>query len=77
MPSRTPIERLIDAAPMRCTLCQQPAGTCQCWEACSCGYSTRRSTPCRNPETTNCSTKLKYGRRGRCGTEKRENHGTL
>ena len=61
MPSRTPIERMIDATPMHCTLCKQPASTCQCWEDCSCGYSTRRHTPCSNPATTDCSTKLKYG----------------
>ena len=61
MTHRTPLERMIDAAPMRCTLCKQPRGTCQCWEDCSCGHSTRRYTPCRNPETTDCSTKLKYG----------------
>jgi hypothetical protein len=61
MPSRNPIERMIDATPMRCTLCTQPKGTCQCWEDCSCGHSTRRGSPCANPATTDCSTKLKYG----------------
>ena len=61
MPHRTPIDALIDATPMRCALCKQSAGSCQCWEDCSCGYHTRRGVPCRNPETTDCSTKLKYG----------------
>ena len=61
MKARTPIERLIDATPMRCTLCKAPAGTCQCWEDCSCGWSVPRYTACRNPDTTDCSTKLKYG----------------
>ena len=61
MPSRTPIGALIDATPMCCTLCKEPAGTCQCWEACSCGYHTVRGTPCHNPGTTRCSTKLRYG----------------
>ena len=61
MKARTPLDALIDAAPMHCTLCQAPAGTCQCWEDCSFGLSTRRGHPCTNPATTDCSTKLKYG----------------
>jgi hypothetical protein len=56
----TPIDRLIDSVPMTCTVCGARAGTCRCWEECSCGWSTRRGEPCRNPETTRCSTKLKY-----------------
>jgi hypothetical protein len=33
---------------------------CDCYERCSCGYTTDKGQPCRNPETTRCSTKLKY-----------------
>jgi len=43
---------------MRCTKCNKPRGTCQCWEHCSCGWWTERGTPCRNPSTTRCSSKV-------------------
>lgn len=59
MPS--PIERLVDASGMRCTKCEAPAGTCVCWERCSCGWTAERGKPCRNPTTVRCSTKVKYG----------------
>jgi hypothetical protein len=42
-----------------CTLCGQPS--CDCWERCTCGWTTERGTPCRNPNTTKCSTKQLYG----------------
>ena len=61
MTQRSPIQRLIDTTPLRCTLCAQPAGTCQCWEVCSCGHAAQRGRPCTNPTTTDCSTKRKYG----------------
>lgn len=59
MPS--PINTLIDAT-MRCVKCNAPMGHCDCWERCSCGWSTERGQPCGNPATSRCSTKLKYGR---------------
>lgn len=34
---------------MRCTLCNQPAGTCDCWTLCGCGWSYEKGTSCRNP----------------------------
>ena len=50
---------MIDASGMRCTKCEAPAGTCTCWERCSCGWTTERGKACRNPKTTGCSTKVK------------------
>lgn len=57
----TPINRLIDAADLRCTKCDAPKNTCDCWEWCSCGWYAEKGKPCRNPETRRCSTKVKYG----------------
>jgi hypothetical protein len=33
---------------------------CACYVQCSCGWIADRGKPCNNPETTRCSTKLKY-----------------
>lgn len=44
---------------MKCLLCKAPMGTCDCWERCSCGWSTYASTPCCNAEP-GCSTWEKY-----------------
>ncbi len=58
MPS--PIDAMIGRADMRCTKCGAKAGTCDCWEWCSCGWTAERGKPCRNPKTTQCSTKIKH-----------------
>lgn len=55
---------IIDKIPLRdlrCTKCNAPAGTCDCWVVCSCGWSAEKHKPCGNPATTRCSTKLMYG----------------
>jgi hypothetical protein len=57
----TLIDALFARADLRCTICGAPAGTCDCWERCSCGWHALRGEMCRNPETIRCSTKLKYG----------------
>jgi hypothetical protein len=46
---------------MKCTICgtEESVG-CDCWEKCSCGWSNRKGRPCNNPNTTKCSSKLKY-----------------
>jgi hypothetical protein len=48
---------------MKCAICGEES--CGCWEKCSCGWSTLAGEPCRNPATTRCSTKVKYGRYNR------------
>jgi hypothetical protein len=40
---------MVDRADMRCTKCSKPAGTCQCWTRCPCGWSYETGTACRNP----------------------------
>jgi hypothetical protein len=45
----TPIDILFDKADMKCTLCDKPMGTCDCWTKCSCGWSYEKGTECRNP----------------------------
>ena len=60
--SETPIEMLFDRAAMRCTICNKPSGTCNCWITCSCGWSFRRGKRCQNPETKRCSGKLSLAR---------------
>lgn len=57
---RKPIEILIDAA-MTCCKCGAKMGRCDCYEKCSCGWWADKGKPCNNPETTLCSTKIKYG----------------
>lgn len=61
----SPIERLIDASGMRCTICKAAMGTCDCWEKCSCGWSALKGEVCHNPATRSCSTKVKYGKYNR------------
>ena len=46
----------------KCGLCGAAMGKCNCWEKCSCGWTARRGQPCNNPNTTKCSTKVKYKR---------------
>jgi hypothetical protein len=56
----SPINSMVDAV-VSCVLCgTSGVGNCDCWEHCSCGWWARAGTPCRNPSTTRCSTKLKY-----------------
>jgi len=38
----------------------QDIGNCGCYERCSCGWWADAGKPCHNPDTTKCSTKLKY-----------------
>jgi hypothetical protein len=45
--ARSPIEKLIDEASLRCTICG--GARCACWEPCSCGWSRERGKPCDNP----------------------------
>lgn len=60
--SRTPIDALLDTVEWRCSICRAKAGTCDCWEKCSCGYLAQKGQPCSNPETARCSSKIQYGR---------------
>jgi hypothetical protein len=59
---RPPIDRMIDTSGLRCTVCNLPAGTCDCWAECSCGWSHLKGRPCNNPMTTRCSSKLRFKR---------------
>ncbi|WP_162593965.1 hypothetical protein [Variovorax sp. PBL-E5] len=52
-----------DTSFLQCTRCGN-TGECACWEKCSCGWTAEAGMPCRNPATTNCSTKAKYRRNG-------------
>lgn len=61
MSRSTPMDLLFAQADMRCTTCNAKAGTCGCWERCTCGWHNVRGTFCRNPETIRCSGKLLYG----------------
>ena len=61
----TALERMIDKANLRCTKCDAKAGTCNCWEPCSCGWTAERGKPCHNPNTARCSTKVKHGKYNR------------
>ena len=56
----TPLKRMIGMANLVCNMCGSKAGTCDCWEQCSCGWTAERGKPCRNPKTTQCSTKIKH-----------------
>lgn len=48
--ARTAIDALFDKADMRCTRCGAPAGTCNCWVTCACGWTMGRSEKtCGNP----------------------------
>lgn len=44
----TPIDRVIDDAKLRCTICGA-AGQCGCWTKCSCGHSYQTGKECTNP----------------------------
>ena len=60
-----PIKRMIDSA-VSCGKCgTSGVGNCDCYEHCSCGYWAEKGKPCRNPTTTRCSTKVKYGSNAR------------
>lgn len=52
----SPIEKLVDSAQMRCTVCRGPAGVCDCWTKCECGMSFLKGKSCRNPihDPANC-----------------------
>lgn len=67
MPS--PLEIMIDASDLRCTICGTPRSgdlrQCDCWTKCSCGWWARKGTPCRNPVTTRCFTKVQFGKYNR------------
>lgn len=60
---------LAGRATLYCVICSAPStagkDTCDCWEKCSCGWSALKGEPCRNPATTRCSTKVKYGKYNR------------
>ncbi len=58
----SPLEIMIDATTLSCTVCGAKRGGCDCWERCSCGWYARRGMLCKNPETQRCSLKLKYGK---------------
>lgn len=59
----TPIEIMFSKAKMRCAVCDTlSTDGCLCWEKCSCGWSAMRGFQCNNPDTTRCSTKIKYKR---------------
>lgn len=49
-----------DISMLKCTKCGQP-GNFGCWVRCSCGWSAEAGRPCGNPETTRCSTKVRFG----------------
>lgn len=61
------IDDLVTAA-VRCCKCGAGYGCCDCWEKCSCGWLAEKGKPCRNPKTTRCSTKVKYGQTKRAGS---------
>lgn len=44
---------------LSCTICKAEA--CDCWEKCSCGWTTLRGYQCGSP-TKKCSSKLNYKR---------------
>jgi hypothetical protein len=54
------IDILFSRAVMKCTKCGR--AECDCWERCSCGWTTEAGKQCRNPDTIRCSTKIKYGK---------------
>jgi hypothetical protein len=35
---------------MRCAICGEPWGTCDCWIRCHCGWYYEKGTKCGNPE---------------------------
>lgn len=51
MTARSPIAAMIDAAGLRCTLCNTPSSVgCACWARCGrCGWSYEAGKECRNP----------------------------
>lgn len=56
----SPLNGMVDAS-VRCSKCGTPGMfQCGCYVQCSCGWIAERGKPCRNPETMDCSTKLKY-----------------
>jgi hypothetical protein len=60
-----PIEEMIDSV-VKCLKCGAAGiGTCDCWEECSCGWYADKEKPCGNPNTSRCSTKVKYGKYNR------------
>lgn len=38
-----------DRVRFRCTVCNAPMGTCDCWTACACGWFYGKGSECRNP----------------------------
>ena len=56
----TPIDSMIDASVWCATCGTKGMFNCDCHVQCSCGWIASKGKPCRNPETTRCSTKLKY-----------------
>lgn len=46
---KTPIERMVDGAGLRCTICGAPMGQCGCWTKCQCGRTYRTGEECDNP----------------------------
>lgn len=53
------IDALFSKANMKCTVCGAPAGDCDCWERCSCGWSACKGEPFSNPKTKRYTTKVK------------------
>ena len=48
--SKSPIDILFDKVEFKCTICDKPAGTCDCWVFCSCGWAFEKGEKCRNPD---------------------------
>ena len=41
-----------DNSGLRCTRCGAPAGECDCWTPCACGWTFAKGTACNNPDCT-------------------------
>ncbi len=44
-----PITTAINAV-VKCSICNASYGTCDCWSACSCGWSYEKGEECNNPD---------------------------
>lgn len=41
---------LLDRVDWKCGICGGPAGECDCWEKCPCGWWREKGKPCNNPK---------------------------
>ena len=48
--NKTPMDILFEKAEMKCTICKEPAGACDCWVKCPCGWLYERGENCNNPK---------------------------